>query len=97
MSSAPAFELMPGSPPGGLLRIDTQSMPKPPSGIEVRSWFVLSRPVEPGFITDAARFEVYDGQTFEVLHGFPGVDTLSIGVSADPARTCQPVRRRAVP
>lgn len=60
--------------------------PNPPSGRDAGSWFVISRSTQAGYITQADRFEVYDGRSFELLGGFRSVLTTSVAVTADPAR-----------
>lgn len=60
--------------------------PNPPSGRDTSSWFLISRPVDAGYIFNADRFEVYDGRSFALLGGFQAVGTTSAAVTADPAK-----------
>lgn len=88
---AGASVLMLGSRPGARAQDTPDPLPKrphpePSSRRDAESWFLISRPAEPGFITHADRFEVYDGRSFELLGGFPSADTWSVGVTGNPAR-----------
>ncbi len=91
---AGASVLMGGSRRGAGAATSAQDAPTPhrpphagsPSRDDTSSWFVISRPAEPGYITGADRFEVYDGGTFERLGGFQAVGTTNVAVTADPAR-----------
>ena len=88
---AGASALLSGSRPGAgaqgtPAQLPERPHPKPPTGRDTSSWFVMSRPAEPGFITDADRFEVYAGETFELLGGFRSAGTRGVGVTANPAR-----------
>ena len=69
-----------GSRPGA------HATPKPSSGRDTNSWFVTSWPAGPDPIVRADRFEVYDGQTLEMLGGFRAVDTGDICLTANPAK-----------